>query len=166
MKPRIVNLRGVVIGGLIVLAGGCQRAENRHLSRAVTRQELVGDWAATELGADSLKNAGYKTHLDPNEHRLTVRADGTCEAETVLDPASPGPDGTGFWVSKYLPCAWDLGKDGDHQTLELWVQMVPGKPDLMRFYFDEEEGHLVLWQYAGDPDASKYMEFRKAGEAG
>lgn len=166
MRETSLSRRALVLAGLAVLAGGCQRAENRHLSRAVDRQELVGDWVATESGTDALQHAGYRTHLDPKEHRLALRGDGTCEAETVVDPASPGPDGTGLWVSKYLPCAWDLGKDGDHQTLELWVQMVPGKPDLLKFYFDEEEGHIVLWQYAGDPDARKYMEFRRSGEAG
>jgi hypothetical protein len=155
---------GVAIGGLVVLCG-CERAGNRHLERSVSRDELVGDWVAATSGIEALKAAGYKAHLDAGQHRLTVRGDGSCRAETVLDPSSPGLDGTGIWVEGSVPCTWDLGLEGGHQVLELWVQMIPGKPDPMRFNFDEREGRLVLWRHAGEPTASRCMEFRKPATA-
>jgi hypothetical protein len=39
-----------------------------------------------------------------------------------------------------------------------------GDRDFVSYYFDEENGHLILWQYAVDPDAWKYMEFVKKNE--
>ena len=58
-------------------------------------------------------------------------------------------------------CRWRLGQVG-HQALQFDLTPVPpaGTP---YYYFDEQDGRLLLWQYATDPDAWRYMEFEKSG---
>jgi hypothetical protein len=58
-------------------------------------------------------------------------------------------------------CRWRLGNIG-HQALELDLTPPPanGSP---YFYFAEDGGRLLLWFYATDPDAWRYLEFEKKG---
>ena len=117
---------------------------------------------------ESLKYVGYRTHLNAAEHKLTLNADGSCQAETVLDPSDPSPTGSGTWVSPSIPCRWQLA-DGKHQTLDVLLSLDQNTPrhlTHLTFYFDQERGTLVLWQYVTDPDAWKYMEFKKSAEPG
>ena len=47
------------------------------------------------------------------------------------------------------------------------LDVQPERPSFLRhlalIYFAEEDGHLLLWQFATDPDAWRYMEFEKTG---
>ena len=160
-KARAAQTFVIVFFGL-----ACQHSENRYLHRTVQPAELVGRWMGTPFAMESLRYAGYKTHLDAKEHRLLLNADGSCRAETVVNPSEASPDGAGAWVSASMPCRWRLGTDGEHQTLELMVSAASGGDRRLSFYFDEEDGGITLWQFAGDPDAWKYMEFRKSTGAG
>jgi hypothetical protein len=108
---------------------------------------------------ESLRYTGYKTHLTADEHKLVLNPDGRCQAETFLEPAHPSAGGNGTWLTASVPCRWQLGTDGRHQTLALTFSMASTEDRRLAFYFDEEAGSLILWQYASDPDAWKYMEF-------
>jgi hypothetical protein len=45
---------------------------------------------------------------------------------------------------------------------EIFFSLDPGNERQIFYYFAEENGVLHMWQYAGDPDAWKYMEFVRA----
>ena len=137
---------------------GCQFSENRYLARQVTSQELVGTWRATEFAIKSLRDVGVRDHLMVQEHTLVLRADGSCSIRTIMNmPVLDAAD----YRSYDTGCRWLLGHVA-HQTLEFDLRPVPsvGPP---YYYFDEEDGRLLLWQYATDPDARRYMEFEKSG---
>jgi hypothetical protein len=78
------------------------------------------------------------------------------------EPADPSPSGNGTWLSPDLPCTWQLASDGQHPTLDLSFAAPSEHKRRLSFYFDEQDGGLLLWNYAGDPDAWKYMEFKKS----
>ena len=149
------------VGFLVFLAfaTGCQFSENRYLARTVRPEELVGSWQATEFAIKSLRDVGVSGHLAVHEHTLVLRADGSCSIRTImnlppiLEPADYRTYDTG--------CRWRLAQSG-HQALHFDLTPVPpaGAP---YYYFDEEDGRLLLWQYATDPDAWRYMEFVKRG---
>jgi hypothetical protein len=137
---------------------GCQFSENRYLARQVTSQELVGTWRATEFAIKSLRDVGVRDHLMVQEHTLVLRADGSCSVRTIMNmPVLDAAD----YRSYDTGCRWRLGHVA-HQTLEFDLRPAPsvGPP---YYYFDEEDGRLLLWQYATDPDARRYMEFEKSG---
>ena len=49
-----------------------------------------------------------------------------------------------------------------HQQLLIDLLDLPGRAT--SYYFTEEKGdELTIWQYIGDPDAWKYLEYSKAG---
>ena len=56
-------------------------------------------------------------------------------------------------------CRWHLN-DAKHQTLNLELTPTP-KSGVTYFYFAEEEGRVIIWQHATDPDAWRYLEFEK-----
>jgi hypothetical protein len=150
-------MRHAALIPLLVLAG-CQFSENRYLTRAVTPGELVGTWRATEFAIKSLRDVGVRDHLKNEEHTIVLRPDGSCSLRTVMNmPVFEAAD----YRTYDSGCRWRLG-EGGHQALEFDLKPAPsvGPP---YFYFAEEGARLLLWQYATDPDAWRYMEFEKTG---
>ena len=87
-----------------------------------------------------------------------LRPDGSCALRTIMNmPVDEAAD----YRTYESGCRWQLGEVG-HQVLEFDLKPAPsvGPP---YFYFAEEGGRLLLWQYATDPDAWRYMEFEKTG---
>jgi hypothetical protein len=150
-------MRHAVAIALLVLTG-CQFSENRYLTRAVTPVELVGRWRATEFAIKSLRDVGVRDHLRTEEHTIVLRPDGSCAVRTVMNMPV---DGVADYRMYDSGCRWRLGDVG-HQVLQFDLQPAPavGSP---YYYFAEEGGRLLLWQYATDPDAWRYMEFEKTG---
>jgi hypothetical protein len=123
----------------------------------VKAEELVGSWRATEFAIKNLRDVGVRNHLAVHEHTLVLWPDGSCSIRTILNmPVSEAAD----YRTYDTGCRWRLGHVG-HQTLQFDLTPVPagGSP---YYLFDEEDGRLLLWQYATDPDAWRYMEFEKS----
>jgi len=140
------------------LLASCQFSEDRYLTRLVKPDELIGSWQATEFAIKSLLDVGVRDHLSVQDHTLVFKADGSCSIRAIVNM----PDQGRVEYQTYLTgCRWRLGNIG-HQTLELDLTPPPasGSP---YFYFAEEDGRLLLWFYATDPDAWRYLEFEKKG---
>ncbi|HXV62699.1 MAG TPA: hypothetical protein VEK15_18510 [Vicinamibacteria bacterium] len=148
-----------------IFAIACQHSENRYLRRQVHAVELHGEWAGTPFAMKSLADVGFTTHLDPGDHWLILMADGTCSAQTFLRPYVQIDGIQSDWLTPDVPCRWSLDSDRTNQSLDLWFETEPGREEHAYYYFDEEEDRLLLWRYATDPDAWRYMEFVKVGEA-
>ena len=122
-------------------------------------EELVGSWRATEFAIKSLRDVGVANHLAVHEHTLVpLRADGSCSIRTFMKIS--GSDRTDYRIYDSR-CRWRIGHVG-HQALQFDLTPVPpaGTP---YYYFDEQDGRPLLWQYATDPDAWRYLEFEKSG---
>ena len=148
-------MRHLAVVSLLAITAACQFSEDRYLRRTVSAEELIGNWRATEFAIKSLRDVGVRDHLTAGEHTLVLRADGSCSIQTIMNVASAeyrtyGTYGTG--------CRWQLGDVG-HQALTF--ELEPAPPGNPYYYFDEEDGRLLLWQYATDPDAWRYIEFEK-----
>jgi len=138
------------------LFAACQFSENRYLTRLVKPEELIGSWQATEFAIKSLRDVGVRDHLSVQDHTLVLKADGSCSIRAILNMPVEGRIDYRIYRTD---CRWRLRNIG-HQTLELNLTPTPtsGSP---YFYFAEEGGRLLLWQYATDPDAWRYMEYEK-----
>lgn len=140
----------------VVLSTGCQHAEDRYLERAVAANEVVGTWQMTPGTVKDLQDTGYTASIDPMQHQIVLRSDGTCDFRTlarVLDEAGkPAP-------RLESECGWKLGNVG-HQAVQIDTHTEP--PQHPYYYFSEGPGgRLELWQHAGDPDAWRYVEYTK-----
>ncbi|HSY48758.1 MAG TPA: hypothetical protein VLC46_08105 [Thermoanaerobaculia bacterium] len=141
---------------MLLLSGACQRSEDRYLKRNVAREEIVGSWQMTLQSVKDLRDLGYLPSLTPNQHTITLRPDGTCHFATLLDGTTadnrPGP-------SLNCECRWRIGTVG-HQALLLDLDI--DAPKFRYYYFGTDDaGKLVLWQYATDPDAWRYVEYER-----
>lgn len=119
-------------------------------------RELVGAWEATPFAMKSLKETGHSKHLNVSDHFLHVRPDSSCRIKSVLNIALFKPDEDPHYVDG--ECTWSIKNDG-HEYLD--IKMKSEDSYRGKYYFDQEDGRLVLWQYATDPDSWKYMEFKK-----
>ena len=146
-----------VTAALLVAAVSCQWSENRYLRRTVKSEELVGRWNATRLDVESSGGHDEEFHFNASAHHLVLNVDGTCKAETFLEPTNAG-----VWIIADVPCRWDLQNDPEHQALNLVLQLPAQHVLHISFYFDERDGKLLLWQYVDDPDAWKYIEFERS----
>ncbi|MHB9000603.1 MAG: hypothetical protein ACYC9N_13955 [Thermoanaerobaculia bacterium] len=142
---------------LLGLTVACQRSESRYLARTVSPTETHGKWTMTPTGIEGLRYAGHATHLTPADHTLEIRPDGTCSFSGFVDPLKTSGVDEGFVTSE---CEWRVGTVG-HQALMLQMRGQPSSVLGPYFYFDEENQHLLLWQYAGDPDAWRYVEYSR-----
>jgi hypothetical protein len=126
---------------VLSLLSACQFAENRYIKRRVSESEVVGVWRGTETYMQWLRESGAGVHPTPEDHIIELHPDHKCSMKTQ---------------SNLVDCRWSLATDGRHQTLNL--ESLRGTT---RFYFDEERGKLLLWDYATDPDAWRYIEFER-----
>jgi hypothetical protein len=142
---------------MIVLSmSSCQRSEDRYLKRHVAAGELAGSWETTPFAMKCLKETGHSQYLNISDHSLQIRLDGTCRIKSVLNIALFNPNEDPHYVDG--ECTWSIKNDG-HEYLD--IKMKPEDSYYGKYYFDQEDGQLVLWQYATDPDLWKYMEFKK-----
>jgi hypothetical protein len=160
MKMRIATL------ALVLIVTSCQGAENRFAKRPVSANELIGTWIGTDYSMKSLREVGVRDHLNPQEHVLVIRADGTCSIRTTfgLPPRSYNP---AVYRSYDHGCSWQLepwkAAYRHHQRLRLTLPDPDRYADLN---LDDEKGQLLIWQYATDPDAWLYLEFARSSSRG
>jgi hypothetical protein len=149
---------GIFTGALVmaVVAGGCQHSEDRYLKREVTAEEVVGTWQMTPATVKDLHDSGYTAPVDPAQHQIVLRPDGTCDFKTsprvLTEVGKPA-------ARVEVPCRWKLGNVG-HQALLIDIESQP--PERTYYHFSEGPSmRLELWQHAGDPDAWRYVEYVK-----
>ena len=144
---------------LVAVVAACQFSENRYAKRVIRSEELPGTWRATDFAIKSLRDVGHTEHLNKADHEIILRGDGTCSIKTVFNvPLAFGTDPE-YRVYE-AGCRWHL-RDVGHQALELELTPPP-KSGATYFYFADEQGQVIIWQYASDPDAWRYLEFEKA----
>ena len=144
---------------LLLLIGSCQWSENRHITRKVAAAEVAGHWVATPFAMESLRYAGHREHLNPSDHQIEIRADGTCTFQSVLNIDLNGSGGDALYTREMESCRWRLLDFTKHS--EIWIGLDQHDTGQTYYSFAEEEGRLFMWRYAGDPDAWKYMEFTR-----
>jgi hypothetical protein len=125
----------------------------------VAAEEVVGRWQATPFAMESLRYAGHREHLDPTDHQIEIRADGTCTFQSVLQITLDGSNSDPRYTQETESCRWRLLDFTKHP--EIWIGLDTTDERQTYYYFAEETGRLVMWCYAGDPDAWKYMEFSR-----
>lgn len=149
----------VAVTLLIHTTTSCQWSEDRTLDREVVPEELVGSWVLRPESVQNLNSIGIKIVEGRFFHELEFDADGGCRLRTFLpeDVQLTGPP-PAVTSSK---CRWTLGQGAAHQRLSIALLDAPEKT--IRYRFTEANGgELVIWQYIGDPDAWRYLEYSKS----
>ena len=144
---------------LILLgAANCQWSEDRFLERKVTPEELVGIWVLRPESVRDLDSVGVELDEDRSSYTIELDSDRRCALRTFLpeniEPTGPPPAVTS------TRCRWKLTQGGPHQQLSIDLLDTPKRT--IRYNFTEANGgELAIWQYIGDPDAWRYLEYSK-----
>lgn len=128
------------------------------------RQDLVGRWKIDKPSLERMKVVEEYYHLsklDPNDHLLILRSDGTCFFQTYREYQSDV-----FYTSS--ECRWNLKMDEtiagsglQRAVLAIDLSASSNSQVSTRFWIVREKNELVLWNYIGDPDEVNYVDFRK-----
>lgn len=150
----------VAVTLFLLATAGCQWSEDRFLDREVAPEELIGSWVLRPESVQDLDSIGVQIGDDRSLHRLELESDGGCELQTFL-PADVELTGPPPAVTSSR-CRWELTQGGAHQQLSIELLDAPDKH--IHYNFTEASGgELVIWQYIGDPDAWRYLEYSKVG---
>lgn len=163
---------------VLALLPGCDGLfgqPGRHIDRSISRSELLGPWSATASSIERLKRLGYRDHVGADDHRFELRENGSCRFQSF--PHYAGPDAV-VEVAGQIPlpgymsveagCSWRLVSDRiywlnrERQVPVVEFQMSSRRAPIMmsvRFYIDERDGRLLLWDYIGDPQEERYIDF-------
>jgi hypothetical protein len=141
----LTNAQRFAIAVAAIILGACGHSENRYLKRQVRREEAVGMWVRMRTAEN-----GSALHADSFPETILIREDETCHVRAFVTASGP----------KLIDreCRWRINHGKRQQLFLLWNQKTAGYLD---FYFDEENGRLLLWQFADDPDAWRYVEYQK-----
>jgi hypothetical protein len=126
-----------------------------RLKRTVSPSEVVGIWTLTKESFEDIKtDTEAKSLQGPHtDFTINLKPDGTVVYRSLLQMPVRKVDCSGRWEvrpsynarnSSMLTLYFDA--NGEHQhSLE----------------FTEEQGNLVIWEYLGDPDSWRLVEYKK-----
>lgn len=146
----------------VVLATSCQWSEDRFAKRNLSSHELYGRWVATDYAIKSLYDVGVRDHLNREDHILIIRRNGSCSIRTVFT-LPPAPDGRSSYRVYDDGCSWSLETSALHGRRRQYLQLeLKNNERSISFNLAEENNEIIIWQYADDPDAWRYLEFSRA----
>ena len=142
-----------------LLLDGCDRLfpPNLHLSRQVSSQEIVGTWLLASHTMELAKNDGYAPPVG-STHEIVFRADGTCQFSSITEFGHKVDflDAAGTWKLEH-----DTGIPSQKKRKnEVSIRI---KDRGISLYLIEERGHLLLWDFWGDPDEWTLLRYEKKG---
>lgn len=144
---------------------GCNQAlglSDRHVKEAPQASELIGAWHPSQASLAHLREQGL-ANSSPPDHKITLGQGGGCRFRSHPD-YSP----SGNALKEPESCTWSIARarayirhvEHDLPVVELRLQ-TGTHTTISRYYMTREEGALVLWQYIGDPDYERYIDFSR-----
>ena len=155
MQLKLANV--LLLVTISTLATGCQWSEDRSFDREVLRDEIVGVWVLRAESVRDLGSVGVRLGGDRSSHRIELNSDGGCELRTFL-PEHVEIMGAPPAVTS-SQCRWRL--KGGVPDQELAIELLDHRGKTIHYSFTEVDGELVIWQYIGDPDAWRYLEYSR-----
>lgn len=141
--------------GLLVSCGS-YFPPNRHVAREIAPDEVVGRWVMADESVALFRKYGFEREGD-EPSTITFNDDGTLRFDSVWEGV--------FEIQRIEgPGKWTPGYADGRNTLDIEVTAEDAR---YGFYlnFAEEDGQLILWQYLGDPDLWKFVEYARVDDA-
>lgn len=177
-KKQMNNLVFLTILSFLLSNSGCKRIAGlpgRHVTRNVSRSEIVGTWAISAESTDRLLKEGYRLDQE-KDHVLNFMDNGKCLLQTFRAvPSFPkASEEEDLYANK--EAIWDVGeaiayiRHERRQVTAIIITLrseadTSFEEETLIFYIAEHQGNLILWRYIGDPDYREYFDFiKKNGE--
>lgn len=137
-------------------AWGCKVAPYPALERELQSSELVGTWGITDASLRDYEAERFSRYATREAHHLTLSADGSCLAKTLL-----GGHTLGQRVDPQMRCRWSLVADQGSARLTLEVTVRDDLRVNEKYEVAEESGQLLLWAYLDQPQERRFAVFEK-----
>jgi hypothetical protein len=150
-----MRARSIVL--VCVLAGSCGPyfAPDRNVSEFLPDAAIVGTWRLTRESLANIERDGFRRERS-HRYVIVLRRDRTCEFASVVAE---------FKGSRYVEssCVWVLQHQtrGDSNVEKANALQLQVKGQEINFNFTREHGELMLWDYCGDPDEWKFLEYSR-----
>jgi hypothetical protein len=133
-----------------------------RIKRKVTESEIQGMWIldlkssalASDNSIDRYEDASAKVH------KITFNADGTCHYQSVLQMPTRYVDAHG---------TWEIGSDPDNprgSVIDIRLKSDAEGTYMFSLDLKEDSGELILWEFWGDPDSWRFLEYNRKAEQG
>jgi hypothetical protein len=174
---RTVIKKNVILLFCIAAILGCDKLPSKYNT---SKSDLVGVWSITDSSLEKLVEEGYSKYSKKSDHRIEFLNDGSCIISTYmytfLHPSLQEQE------EMYLNAearTWKITKKkGFTKGLTQQIHSIPAiemkyqsiKKEGNHTHTDTKVSHLyistvndstVLWNYIGDPDSKRYIEFKK-----
>ena len=150
----------VSLACVLALAGCGDDPPQRHLTRPIGPQDVLGVWQMTTASRELLKRDGYVETPD-QPYSITFNNDGWFKFDSVVDDVKGGT---------YTKCigTWRLDHDvvveNESRANVVALQLLR-KNDryYLKLSLTEDGGVLKLWNVYGEPKALEYIEYERPG---
>ena len=128
-----------------------------RVKRKVAESEIQGVWVldpkssalASDNSIDRYEDASAKVH------KITFNPDGTCHYQSVLQMPTRYVDAHG---------TWKIGSDADNpkgSVIDILLKTDSDGTYMFSLDLKEESGVLILWEFWGDPDSWRFLEYKR-----
>lgn len=155
---------------------GCRQLRglpDRHVYEEIETAQIIGTWNITEASCKNLRAKGYHRYVEPDDHKLVFRKNGTCCVKaymTLLWRPSKEEEKRSYVIDQ--EGTWELVKTlaivGHRRRSVRAVKIVIEKRSRFsshkltrHLYVAKEGGKFILWRYLGDPDYVTYVDYNK-----
>ena len=144
---------------VLALLAGCKPAyfaKDIRLQRKVEVPEIIGTWKLRPDSLEKAKRDGQRDGFAPSSgqtYQIQVRADGTCHFSSLTQMPLKYEDYEGTWQLNF--------QKHEARPNELYFELKRGAGYGFTLEFTEENRHLVLLEYLGDPDDWQFLKYDK-----
>ena len=144
----------VPLVGLVVACGGGMGVPHRDMDRTLDKGDVIGRWVLTDDSLKAAKEKGLNPRAEP--YTITFNRDMTVVYDSVASMIDgPTPIAAqGRWALLH-------GTTGDSNVVYRNLVRVELPSRRFHLQFDEQAGHLVLWEDLGDPDNGRFLEHER-----
>lgn len=138
---------------------GCGMPDFR-IKRKVAANEIIGTWELDPKSSAFATDNDIDRHkADPTKvHAITFVAGGTCQFRSVLQMPTRYVDALGEWEIS------PTDDDPKGSQIDISLKIEGDARHTFSMGLKEISGELILWQFWGDPDSWKFVEYRRQAE--
>lgn len=142
-----------------LLVAACGMPDIR-IKRKVAASEVLGTWSLDpKSSALAAGNSLDRCEADPTKpHTITFSADGTCRYRSVLQMPARYLDAYGEW--EITPTA----DDPKGSEVDVSLEIDGDGTYMLSLDLREESGELIFWEFWGDPDSWRFLEYKRKAE--
>ena len=140
---------------LVLLGAGCRAPlPDRHLQTIIGPEDIIGVWSLSPASLAFLIRDGFDASATAS-YQIAFATDGELVFQSVLAEFRGG-----LFVD--VEGTWTLRHNTDIKNQLQLVLALPARRHELTLNVGTQDGHLVLWDFYGDPDEWEFLTYQRA----